>query len=80
MYNHPMRHHRLPLLLVFTFTAALADPFDVNALHSIERVAGRRVTAVGAPRSRIGTAVETYAGEVRSRAFPTREQTYRPKA
>ena len=39
-------------------TAALADPFDVNALHSIERVAGRRVTAVGAPRSRIGTAVD----------------------
>ena len=24
MYNHPMRHHRLPLLLVFTLTAALA--------------------------------------------------------
>jgi 3-methyl-2-oxobutanoate hydroxymethyltransferase len=29
--------------------------------------------------TRIGTAVETYAGEVRSRAFPTAEQTYRPK-
>ena len=24
MYNHPMRHHRLPLLLVFTLIAALA--------------------------------------------------------
>ena len=30
--------------------------------------------------TRIGTAVETYAGEVRERAFPTADQTYRPKA
>lgn len=30
--------------------------------------------------ARIGEAVGTYAGEVRSRAFPTAEQTYRPKA
>jgi 3-methyl-2-oxobutanoate hydroxymethyltransferase len=30
--------------------------------------------------SRIGQAVETYAGEVRSRSFPTADQTYRPKA
>ncbi|WP_205479125.1 3-methyl-2-oxobutanoate hydroxymethyltransferase [Sphingomonas arenae] len=29
--------------------------------------------------SRIGSAVETYAAEVRSRAFPTSDQTYRPK-
>ena len=29
--------------------------------------------------TRITTAVETYAGEVRSRSFPTSEQTYRPK-
>jgi len=28
---------------------------------------------------RIGKAAETYAGEVRSRAFPTADQTYRPK-
>ncbi len=30
--------------------------------------------------SEIGTAAETYAAEVRSRAFPTADQTYRPKA
>jgi 3-methyl-2-oxobutanoate hydroxymethyltransferase len=30
--------------------------------------------------SEIGEAVGKYAGEVRSRAFPTQEQTYRPKA
>jgi 3-methyl-2-oxobutanoate hydroxymethyltransferase len=30
--------------------------------------------------SEIGEAVGQYAGEVRSRAFPTKEQTYRPKA
>ena len=30
--------------------------------------------------ARIGAAVETYAGEVRSRSFPTADQTYRPKA
>jgi 3-methyl-2-oxobutanoate hydroxymethyltransferase len=30
--------------------------------------------------ARIGAAVETYAGEVRSRSFPTPDQTYRPKA
>lgn len=30
--------------------------------------------------ARITAAVETYAGEVRSRAFPTADQTYRPKA
>ena len=29
--------------------------------------------------SRIGAAVETYAGEVRARTFPTADQTYRPK-
>ena len=29
--------------------------------------------------ARISTAVETYAGEVRSRAFPTADQTYAPK-
>ncbi len=29
--------------------------------------------------SEIGAAAETYAGEVRSRAFPTADQTYRPK-
>jgi len=29
--------------------------------------------------ARIGKAAETYAAEVRSRAFPTTEQTYRPK-
>ncbi len=29
--------------------------------------------------SRIGKAAETYAGEVRSRAFPSSDQTYRPK-
>jgi len=29
--------------------------------------------------SRIGAAVEAYAGEVRGRTFPTAEQTYRPK-
>ena len=29
--------------------------------------------------TRIGAAVETYAGEVRNRAFPTPDQTYRPK-
>ena len=30
--------------------------------------------------ARIGQAVETYAGEVRARSFPTADQTYRPKA
>ena len=30
--------------------------------------------------TRIGEAAATYAGEVRSRAFPTADQTYRPKA
>ncbi len=30
--------------------------------------------------ARIGAAVETYAGEVRSRSFPTPDQTYRPRA
>jgi len=30
--------------------------------------------------SRIGAAVEAYAGEVRARSFPTEDQTYRPKA
>ncbi len=30
--------------------------------------------------TRIGVAVETYAAEVRARAFPTAEQTYRPKS
>ena len=30
--------------------------------------------------SRIGEAVECYAGEVRERRFPTADQTYRPKA
>ena len=30
--------------------------------------------------TQIGTAVETYADEVRSRRFPTADQTYRPKA
>jgi 3-methyl-2-oxobutanoate hydroxymethyltransferase len=30
--------------------------------------------------ARIGEAAATYSGEVRSRAFPTDEQTYRPKA
>jgi 3-methyl-2-oxobutanoate hydroxymethyltransferase len=30
--------------------------------------------------SRIGAAVEAYAGEVRARSFPTADQTYRPKA
>ena len=30
--------------------------------------------------TRIGTAVETYASEVRERSFPTSDQTYRPKA
>ena len=29
--------------------------------------------------SRIGSAVEVYAGEVRARTFPTADQTYRPK-
>jgi 3-methyl-2-oxobutanoate hydroxymethyltransferase len=29
--------------------------------------------------ARIGSAVETYAGEVRARSFPTTDQTYRPK-
>jgi 3-methyl-2-oxobutanoate hydroxymethyltransferase len=29
--------------------------------------------------SRIASSVETYAGEVRSRAFPTSDQTYRPR-
>ena len=29
--------------------------------------------------TRIGAAVETYAGEVRARSFPTGDQTYRPK-
>lgn len=29
--------------------------------------------------SEIGEAVAAYAGEVRQRAFPTEEQTYRPK-
>jgi 3-methyl-2-oxobutanoate hydroxymethyltransferase len=29
--------------------------------------------------ARIGAAVEAYAGEVRNRAFPTADQTYRPK-
>jgi 3-methyl-2-oxobutanoate hydroxymethyltransferase len=29
--------------------------------------------------SRIGSAVESYAGEVRARTFPTPDQTYRPK-
>jgi 3-methyl-2-oxobutanoate hydroxymethyltransferase len=29
---------------------------------------------------RIGAAVETYAGEVRARSFPTPDQTYRPKS
>jgi 3-methyl-2-oxobutanoate hydroxymethyltransferase len=30
--------------------------------------------------TRIGVAVETYASEVRTRSFPTEDQTYRPKA
>lgn len=30
--------------------------------------------------TRIGEAVEAYAGEVRNRSFPTAEQTYRPKS
>ena len=30
--------------------------------------------------SRIGEAAKTYAEEVRSRAFPTPDQTYRPKS
>jgi 3-methyl-2-oxobutanoate hydroxymethyltransferase len=30
--------------------------------------------------SRIGAAVESYAGDVRARSFPTSDQTYRPKA
>jgi 3-methyl-2-oxobutanoate hydroxymethyltransferase len=30
--------------------------------------------------ARIGAAVESYAGEVRERSFPTSDQTYRPKA
>ncbi|GAA4022793.1 3-methyl-2-oxobutanoate hydroxymethyltransferase [Sphingomonas swuensis] len=30
--------------------------------------------------TRIGNAVEAYAGEVRARSFPTADQTYRPKA
>ncbi|URD59680.1 3-methyl-2-oxobutanoate hydroxymethyltransferase [Sphingomonas sp. KRR8] len=30
--------------------------------------------------ARISAAVETYAGEVRNRSFPTADQTYRPKA
>ena len=30
--------------------------------------------------TRIGEAVEAYAGEVRSRSFPTADQTYRPKS
>ncbi len=30
--------------------------------------------------TRISAAVETYAGEVRSRSFPTSDQTYRPKS
>jgi len=30
--------------------------------------------------ARIGSAVETYAAEVRNRSFPTADQTYRPKA
>jgi 3-methyl-2-oxobutanoate hydroxymethyltransferase len=29
--------------------------------------------------ARIGSAVETYAAEVRARSFPTPDQTYRPK-
>jgi type IV pilus assembly protein PilB len=39
-------------------TAALADPFDVNALLSLERVAGRKVTAVGAPRTLIESFID----------------------
>ena len=30
--------------------------------------------------ARIGEAAAAYAGEVRSRSFPTADQTYRPKA
>jgi 3-methyl-2-oxobutanoate hydroxymethyltransferase len=30
--------------------------------------------------TRIGEAAATYAAEVRSRSFPTAEQTYKPKA
>ena len=29
--------------------------------------------------ARIGQAAAAYAGEVRARSFPTRDQTYRPK-
>lgn len=51
---------------------ALADPFDVAALASIERATGRRVTPVGAPRDRIIEAADV-AYKKGDRGLPTGE-------
>jgi 3-methyl-2-oxobutanoate hydroxymethyltransferase len=50
-----------------------------DMLGMFERVP-RFVKRYGALTEEIGRAVESYAADVRTRAFPTSEQTYQPKA
>jgi 3-methyl-2-oxobutanoate hydroxymethyltransferase len=50
-----------------------------DMLGMFERVP-RFVKRYGALAEEIGKAVESYAADVRTRAFPTSEQTYQPKA
>ena len=50
-----------------------------DMLGMFERVP-RFVKRYGALAEEIGRAVDAYASDVRSRAFPTSEQTYAPKA
>jgi type IV pilus assembly protein PilB len=50
---------------------ALADPFDLATIHSVERTTGRPVTVVGAPRDRLADLVErAYLNGVDARPGP----------
>ena len=58
-------------------TAKCWSPRTCSACSSAPRASSNAMTTSPA---RITAAVETYAGEVRARSFPTADQTYRPKA
>lgn len=50
---------------------ALADPFDLGAIHSLERTTGRPVTVVGAPRERLADLIaRAYASTPAVRVEP----------
>ena len=57
---------------------ALANPFDVTTLASLERSTGRRISAVGAPRAKIVAAIDRLYSQSPGLTRPTTPAAHTP--